>query len=100
MRMEYEMLLRNAFSCGRFGDPFALANADVFDNNIINAGHRLRFGISAALKKVMRDMQDEGELYDELELLDQSVWHDDIDQQEMSRIISRATEIFDELDIR
>lgn len=94
--MKYEMLLRKAFNCHRFGDPFCLANADVYDNGIIQASHRLKFGISAALKKVANDSDpDNLPLKEELDNLDDLLWYTtNPTQQDINGVITDALSLF------
>jgi hypothetical protein len=95
IRMEYECLLRDVFECGRYGDPFGLANADVFDNNLHpEIGHRLRFGISAAIKKIRHDFDLEEGINSELEKLDKNIWKNTASQEDIIKAIERAREIF------
>jgi len=98
MRMKYEMLLRRAFDCSRFGDPFCLANADVYDNGIIQISHRLKFGISAALKKVANDSDpDNLPLKEELDNLDDFLWNTpSLTQQNINGIIIDALSLFNQ----
>lgn len=97
MRMEFEMLIRRVFGhCGRWGDPLRLANADTYDHNVGNQGHRLIFGISYALKKAIADT-DESQFANEvhqLEQLDMDIWNAN-NQQEVNRIIDDAHNILD-----
>jgi hypothetical protein len=93
MRMKYEMLIRRAFdNCGRWGDPLKLANADTYDGAIIEQKHRLKFGVSYAIQKLMADSEED--LYDALSELNDQIWEAG-DQQEVNRIINRAHEIAD-----
>ncbi|HTF16629.1 MAG TPA: hypothetical protein VK658_01080 [Chryseolinea sp.] len=94
MRMEYEHLVRTAFDhCDRYGDPFGLANADVYDH-ASDGKHRLLFGISAALKKVSHDSDpDKLELTHELDELDKKLWKDQSDAN-IDATILRARELF------
>jgi hypothetical protein len=96
MRMKYEHLVRKAFNCGRYGDPFGLANADVYDGNIIKVEHRLIFGISAALKKVAHDVETNNpDFASELEKLDDKIWQAK-EQKDVIYVIEKGLELFDE----
>jgi hypothetical protein len=92
MRMEYEMLVRRAFgNCGRFQDPIGMANADIYDNNIVNLGINLRFGISYAIKKIINDC-DDTQVNLQLAQLDIDVWQVN-SQQDLNQVIRDATNL-------
>jgi hypothetical protein len=94
--MEYEELLRTAFKCGRRGDPFGLANADVYVHGIGSKDkHRLVFGISAALKKVAFQMDpDDLDFKHELMNLDAKLWIEQTDEN-IDETIARARTLFE-----
>lgn len=99
MRMKYEHLLRRVFNCGRYEDPFMLANADVYTHNSGNLGHRLIFGTSAALKALRVQIKENSpELANRIEQMDKNLWKannaDDIDD-----IILEGHSILDQLNI-
>lgn len=93
--MEYEQLLRDAFDCGRWGDPFRLANADVYRHGIGSADkHRLIYGISAALKKVSCQSDPNNlDLSHALTDLDKRLWKDQSDENIDNTIVA-ARELF------
>lgn len=69
----------------------------MFDHNIIpEIGHRLRFGISAAIKKIRHDFGLGDDLDTELEKLDKLVWKPNVSQQEVINLILKAREIYSE----
>jgi hypothetical protein len=93
MDMEYEDLLRDAFQCGRWGDPFGLANADVYRHAIGSQDeeekHRLIYGISAALKKVGNQSDPSNlDLTHALDDLDKKLWKDQSDKNIDSTIVA------------
>lgn len=89
--MEYEYLLREVFECGRWGDPFGLANADVYRHGIgSDDKHRLVYGISAALKKIRHQNDpDNLELSHEFDEMDDKLWEDQSDEN-IDRTIIKA----------
>ena len=95
--MEYEYLLREAFGCARRGDPFGLANADVYRHGIGSTNkHRLLYGISAALKKVSYQNDPSNlELSHALNELDIRLWDDQSDKN-INDTIVKARELFKE----
>ncbi|WP_420578342.1 hypothetical protein [Ekhidna sp.] len=100
MDMEYENLVRRAFgNVGRWGDPLGLANADVYRHGGEDS-HRLIFGISYALKKVIKDSDPNNlDLAHSLDALDNSLWENQ-SVDNINRVITEATELLDQHNIR
>lgn len=98
MDMEYEYLLRDAFECGRWGDPFGLANADVYRHGIgSDDKHRLVYGIFAALKKVSNQNDPKNlDLSHALDDLDAQLWADQSDEN-IDKTIVEARKLLKQL---
>jgi hypothetical protein len=104
---EYNMLYENVLleawgKTWRSEDPFKLADANtlsaVDDKLSGDRGHDAKFGLSAAIRKVMADHDNDTDLTDELLELDKTVWAS-MTFNDLVKALEKTNQIFSKLDL-
>jgi hypothetical protein len=99
--MIYENLVLNAFGeTWRRDDPFGLGDADEWSSMsnelTYENSHRMKFGLSAALKLAARKHQNKSEITDQLEGIDKKVW-DAQTYNDACKVLMEANVLLEEL---
>ncbi|MCC9138597.1 hypothetical protein ACFSKU_02940 [Pontibacter silvestris] len=96
----YEYLVMLAFNCPRNRDPFGLAYFGIYDDNTgEGVGHDVKFGVSAAIRKVANDSWGT-KYFSPLMQLDRKLWKNpDVNKEELNQIIDEAHQLFAEVGV-
>lgn len=103
-RQLYEYTMRRAFNCGRYSDPFCLADGVTYDTSSRTKDfHNIKFGISASIKKVLNenaDIYEDKHFIYRLKQLDIEIWVAE-NMEQINQIINETHTIFlENLDLK
>lgn len=95
--MKYEGLVRAAFNCGRYGDPFRYANADIYDRLFTKEIIELeaKRTLSTVIIKLIID-NEKSKHVEKLKKLDDKTWIAN-DQGDMIEIIEECISIINDI---